>query len=537
VRASSTQAKARALLAGKGLADEKEELLSDQIARLFPPPSLTVSFDKLPVFSEAGKLPVWLRAHRRLRQHPRATLVHTDTDVWLVRDLVPAENVDAMLNQTIERYKNRELEPEWCIATEAYPEARTDDAKYGDVPRRMRHNLGSAGGMSCFSARWGREIMGVDEDGVTRSTLISRGDSTLFDSLGQLLEDETGLDEKHAFYHQVLQYPPGTSYGVHTDCELGSTNVAHNDERVVTLLLYLTDVGEGQGGETCFPRRGTCVRPSKGSALIFSSIDAAGVCDKLSEHVAQAIKPGANKLVLQRWYKKEAQVTHAGDQHLQEQLDDLVDRVICDAGRNCRHYLFDRRRAKALQLAVRGEKLAAQGQVHEAVDAWYDSLRMHPAIPEVRAKLGEALFNGGKYAEALPHLQSALSVGPKFFSKGFYYSGACLVRLRRLDEALAQLQKINIGPPALGIAANFGHTDVVRVLLDAGAEINAVWTGGASSLIMASYFGWEDTVCLLLSRGADVTASHQGFGTPLSAATTRGHRGVVRLLSIAGAIA
>ena len=147
---------------------------------------------------------------------------------------------------------------------------------------------------------------------------------------------------------QVLQYLPGTNYGVHTDC----TNQTGSDDRIGTLLLYLSDLGESQGGETCFPRRGTCVRPRKGSALIFSSLDAAGGCDILSEHEAREVQPGADKVVLQRWYRRDPQITGAGPNHLQELLDTEVDKVICDRGQNCRHYLYDPRRMQALRLAI-----------------------------------------------------------------------------------------------------------------------------------------------------------------------------------------
>ena len=171
--------------------------------------------------------------------------------------------------------------------------------------------------------------------------------------------------------------------------------------------------------------------------------------------------------------------------------------------------------------------------MQEAINAWNKSLQLVPTIPEVRARLAEALFDNGRYEEALPHLLSAVATSPRAFPKGLYFSGVSLIRLGRLDEGVAQLRKITVGAPALGVAANFGHTDVVRALLDAGANVNTVWGDGRSPLLMASNFGWEATVSLLCARGADVTARSKGIGSPL--ARENGHAGVVGLLLIAGA--
>jgi ankyrin repeat protein len=47
------------------------------------------------------------------------------------------------------------------------------------------------------------------------------------------------------------------------------------------------------------------------------------------------------------------------------------------------------------------------------------------------------------------------------------------------------------------------NVEVVRFLLDQGADINAIAPNGASPLMMAARYGPEDSVRLLIARGAD----------------------------------
>ena len=56
----------------------------------------------------------------------------------------------------------------------------------------------------------------------------------------------------------------------------------------------------------------------------------------------------------------------------------------------------------------------------------------------------------------------------------------------------------------LHFAAAAGHLEMIRFLLDAGANIEAPWDSGATPLWEASYWGRGDIVALLLSRGARV---------------------------------
>ncbi|KAJ7220268.1 hypothetical protein GGX14DRAFT_342791, partial [Mycena pura] len=121
---------------------------------------------------------------------------------------------------------------------------------------------------------------------------------------------------------------------------------------------------------------------------------------------------------------------------------------------------------------------------------------------------------------------------------------------------------------ALQIASALGHSGIVRILLDNGADINAAGgeygtalqtaaegcnidivhlllekgadvhgTGGeyGSALQAASYGGCLGIVRLLLERGADVNAQGGKYGNALHAASARGYTNIVRLLLEKGA--
>lgn len=69
-------------------------------------------------------------------------------------------------------------------------------------------------------------------------------------------------------------------------------------DRYATVLVYLQDVQVG--GETEFPLLGIKVKPKKGLALVWNSMDREGNCDPLSLHDAKKVEKG-HKFIIQRW--------------------------------------------------------------------------------------------------------------------------------------------------------------------------------------------------------------------------------------------
>lgn len=90
------------------------------------------------------------------------------------------------------------------------------------------------------------------------------------------------------------------------------------------------------------------------------------------------------------------------------------------------------------------------------------------------------------------------------------------------------------GSPLIG-AAREGYIDVVRVLLDKGADPNRTVRGDGSPLIVATDEGHIDVVTLLLDRGANPNTGVKGDGNALIAAAARGRTEILNLLLDRGA--
>jgi hypothetical protein len=86
---------------------------------------------------------------------------------------------------------------------------------------------------------------------------------------------------------------------------------------------------------------------------------------------------------------------------------------------------------------------------------------------------------------------------------------------------------------ALQVASVRGHTAVVRLLLEGGADVKKRVNSGhyGCALQAASFKGFEPTVRLLLASGAAINKESGDYGTALGAASASGHEAVVRLLS------
>jgi peptidoglycan/LPS O-acetylase OafA/YrhL len=123
----------------------------------------------------------------------------------------------------------------------------------------------------------------------------------------------------------------------------------------------------------------------------------------------------------------------------------------------------------------------------------------------------------------LPLLLGTLTIVPVMFWIGAIaaQSGA-----RRTDD----------GPPTLWKACVMGDPDRVKSLLEDGVDVNAPDpTLGLTPLGYAALFGRDEIVRLLLDQGADANRRHQDGGTPLHGAAFLGRVQIVRDLLQAGA--
>jgi ankyrin repeat protein len=64
-----------------------------------------------------------------------------------------------------------------------------------------------------------------------------------------------------------------------------------------------------------------------------------------------------------------------------------------------------------------------------------------------------------------------------------------------------------------------GHKEAVELLIDNGADVNAMRGGGGTPLSYAASWGHEEIVELLIANGADVNVKDAFSETPLDVAT------------------
>ncbi len=129
------------------------------------------------------------------------------------------------------------------------------------------------------------------------------------------IEELVGLPfDTHSEAVHFIQYVPGQKYGRHTDAIKEEFNSMYGP-RLFTLLLYLNDVDESNGGETCFPQiqrsdgsdGKICIQPKKGRAVIWPNImdeipgGTVEIAEDRTYHEASGIQEG-HKYASTIWY-------------------------------------------------------------------------------------------------------------------------------------------------------------------------------------------------------------------------------------------
>ncbi len=161
-----------------------------------------------------------------------------------------------------------------------------------------------------------------------------------------------------------------------------------------------------------------------------------------------------------------------------------------------------------------------------------------PSLAMARGADGVSALLLARYRFDRPTMDALLAADPDLD----VFEAAALGRIDRLRERLADdpgsvTAMSPDGFTALHLAAFFGKTEVTRILLAAGARVDAYTTNDfANQPLHAAAAGRHIEVCrLLLAAGADVDATQHGGFRPLHEAAQHGDAEMVELFLSAGA--
>jgi ankyrin repeat protein len=107
--------------------------------------------------------------------------------------------------------------------------------------------------------------------------------------------------------------------------------------------------------------------------------------------------------------------------------------------------------------------------------------------------------------------------------------------VERLMTAGADLDAVSrnaLRNTPLHAAVAGGHVEVSLVLIDSGADVNAVDAGGHTPLHIAAEAGYVPVAKALLARGASAHVVDAEDRTPLSRAAVKGHTEIVDLINV-----
>jgi ankyrin repeat protein len=161
-----------------------------------------------------------------------------------------------------------------------------------------------------------------------------------------------------------------------------------------------------------------------------------------------------------------------------------------------------------------------------------------PALAGARAGNGVSALLYARYRDNLPAVETLLGANPPID----VFDAAALGRTGRLRELIAAQPDLTgafsvDGFTPLHLAAFFGQAETARVLIQAGAPVNAVSRNAMKVMPLhsAAAARRDEVARMLIEARADVNATQEGGYTPLHAAAQNGDVELIDLLLDRGA--
>jgi ankyrin repeat protein len=161
-----------------------------------------------------------------------------------------------------------------------------------------------------------------------------------------------------------------------------------------------------------------------------------------------------------------------------------------------------------------------------------------PALAGARAPDGVSALLYARYRDNLAAVETLLRANPPID----VFDAAALGRTGRLRDLIARQPDLIAafsadGYTPLHLAAFFGQAETARVLIQAGASVNAVSRNDmhVTPLHSAAAARRDEVARMLIDAGADVNAKEQGGFSPLHAAAQNGDVDLIDLLLDHGA--
>jgi ankyrin repeat protein len=197
-------------------------------------------------------------------------------------------------------------------------------------------------------------------------------------------------------------------------------------------------------------------------------------------------------------------------------------------------------------LLCAGSVLAAQTAADDLLDAVKrgraDQVK---AMLDARPELVTAKTAGGVSAILLGVYYRHAEIAEVFVAHGAKLTMAEACSLGKAAQVAAFLKadpasasgRSADGYPVTGMAVFFGHPEIARMLIEAGADVNEAATNATKVAIIhsAAAAGNLEIVRLLIEKGARVNVAQEGGFTPLHEAAAQGNRTMAELLIQAGA--